>query len=174
VPSQHSMRPVHSAGRRGGGSTFTASSLCSSSRRRPGHPIGGVPVQSDSEHMPIPSRTRRGHHDLYVARETSAASQCYRDRRYQGTRRSHRMNGSKYYTHFVPGPTCPGSVSLYVPPLNYKREGTLRYKGTEIRHNLRQTLTSSYKLPKQYITQWSRVLRSGGPNHSKPLRAPVC
>jgi hypothetical protein len=21
----------------------------------------------------------------------------------------------------------------------------------------------------QYITQWSRVLRSGGPNHSKPL-----
>jgi hypothetical protein len=26
---------------------------------------------------------------------------------------------------------------------------------------------------KQYITQWSRVLRSGGPNHSKPLCVPV-
>jgi hypothetical protein len=37
------------------------------------------------------------------------------------------MNGSKYYTRFVPRPTCRGSVSLYVPPLNYKREGTLRY-----------------------------------------------
>jgi hypothetical protein len=37
------------------------------------------------------------------------------------------MNGSKYYTRFDPGPTCRGSVSLYVPPLNYKRQGTLRY-----------------------------------------------
>jgi hypothetical protein len=85
------------------------------------------------------------------------------------------MNGSKYYTRFVPWPTCRGLVSLYVPPLNYKREGTLCYKGDgDPTPNLRQTLTSSYKLPKQYITQWSRVLRSGGPNHSKPLRAPVC
>jgi hypothetical protein len=39
------------------------------------------------------------------------------------------------------------------------------------RPNLRftQTLTSSDKLTKQYTTQWSRVLRSGGPNHSKSL-----
>jgi hypothetical protein len=44
-------------------------------------------VQSGSGHTPIPSRTRRGHHDLYVARETSAASQCYGDRGYQGTRK---------------------------------------------------------------------------------------
>jgi hypothetical protein len=26
----------------------------------------------------------------------------------------------------------------------------------------------------QYNTQWSRVLRSDGPNHSKPLRVLVC
>jgi hypothetical protein len=26
----------------------------------------------------------------------------------------------------------------------------------------------------QYITQWSRVLRPGGPNHSKPSCALVC
>jgi hypothetical protein len=26
----------------------------------------------------------------------------------------------------------------------------------------------------QYITQWSRVLRPGGPNHSKPLCALMC
>jgi hypothetical protein len=87
VPSQHSMRPVHSTSRRGDGSTFTASSLCSSSRRRPGHPTGSVPIQSDSGHTPIPPRTRRGHHDLYVAKETSAASQCYGDLGCQGARR---------------------------------------------------------------------------------------
>jgi hypothetical protein len=33
-----------------------------------------------------------------------------------------------YSFHYVPGPTCRGSASWYVPPLNYKREGTQRYK----------------------------------------------
>jgi hypothetical protein len=37
---------------------------------------------------------------------------------------------------FVPGPTCRGSISLYVPPLSYKREGTVRYKGGSLRPNL--------------------------------------
>jgi hypothetical protein len=32
------------------------------------------------------------------------------------------------YSHYAPGPACRGSAPLYVPPLNYKREGTLRYK----------------------------------------------
>jgi hypothetical protein len=127
------MRPVHSAGRRGDGSTFNAPSLCSSGRQQLGHPTGGMPVQSDSGRTPIPPRTRRGHHDLYVARETFAASQCYRDHRDQSTRRLHWINGSKYCTRFVPGPTCRGSVSLYVPPLDYKREGTLRYKTHSLR-----------------------------------------
>jgi hypothetical protein len=58
-------------------------------------------------------------------------------------------------------------------PFGYKRGGMRRYKTGSHTPNLRQTLTSSYKLPKQYITQWSRVLRSGGPNHSKPLRVLV-
>jgi hypothetical protein len=34
-----------------------------------------------------------------------------------------------YFFHYAPGPTCRGSASLYVPPLNYKREGTQRYRG---------------------------------------------
>jgi hypothetical protein len=38
---------------------------------------------------------------------------------------------SKYYIRYVPGPACRGSVSLYVPPLSYKREGTRRYKGSQ-------------------------------------------
>jgi hypothetical protein len=58
-------------------------------------------------------------------------------------------------------------------PFDYKRGGMRRYKTGSLTPHLRQTLTSSYKLPKQYITQWSRVLRSGGPNHSKPLHVLV-
>jgi hypothetical protein len=46
--------------------------------------------------------------------------------------------------HFAPGPTCRGSVSLYVPPLSYKREGTRRYKTHSLRcsqaHRFTQTL----------------------------------
>jgi hypothetical protein len=34
-----------------------------------------------------------------------------------------------YFFHYSPRPACWGSTSLYVPPLNYKREGTQRYKG---------------------------------------------
>jgi hypothetical protein len=34
-----------------------------------------------------------------------------------------------YFFHYALGPTCRGSASLYVPPLNYKRDGTQRYKG---------------------------------------------
>jgi hypothetical protein len=74
---------------------------------------------------------------------------------------------------FAPGPTCRGSASLYVPPLSYKREGTRRYKAGTLKPNLgshthsnSQGHTSSQA---QYITQWSRVLLSGGLNHSKPL-----
>jgi hypothetical protein len=33
-----------------------------------------------------------------------------------------------YSYHYALGPACRGSASLYVPPLNYKREGTQRYK----------------------------------------------
>jgi hypothetical protein len=64
---------------------------------------------------------------------------------------------------FAPGPTCRGSASLYVPPLNYKREGTWRYKGDFQVHSYAQ----AHRLNTR--RQWSRVLRSRGLNHSKPL-----
>jgi hypothetical protein len=80
------------------------------------------------------------------------------------------VGGGSSFLPFVLGPTCRGLVSLYVPPLNYKREGTLRYKTHSLRHSDSQVHTSSQA---QYSTQWSRVLRSGGPNHSKPLRVLV-
>jgi hypothetical protein len=46
-------------------------------------------------------------------------------------------------------------------PFNYKRGGMRRYNADR-----------SSDL--QYITQWSRVLCPGGPNHSKPSCALVC
>jgi hypothetical protein len=75
--------------------------------------------------------------------------------------------GSKRYILYVPGPTCRGPVPLCIPPFNYKRGGMRRYTQAQS-FRLTQTLTSSYKLS-SYITQWSRVLRSGSPNHSKSL-----
>ena len=80
------------------------------------------------------------------------------------------------YEHYVilyynTGPNCQGPSSLYAPPLRYKREAlavqnrptrTLTYTGSP-RHS--QTLS------RQGNTTHSgrRVLRSGGPNHSKSL-----
>jgi hypothetical protein len=40
-----------------------------------------------------------------------------------------------YFLHYAPGPACRGSASLYVPPLNYKREGTQRDKGQTQSHS---------------------------------------
>jgi hypothetical protein len=44
-----------------------------------------------------------------------------------------------YFFHYAPGPTCRGSAFLYVPPLNYKREGTQCYKD-----RLNHTLNTTY------------------------------
>jgi hypothetical protein len=89
-------------------------------------------------------------------------------------------SNSKYYIHYIPEPTCRGSAPLYVPPLGYKRGGMQRYKGTDtLGHtqahlDLAQAhldLAQAHKFKQaQYITQWSRVLHSDGPNHSKLLR----
>jgi hypothetical protein len=75
--------------------------------------------------------------------------------------------------HFAPGPTCRGSVPLYVPPLSYKREGTQRYKASLLKLTQAHSDTQTHKfiqaLKLNTAQQWSRVLRSSGPNHSKPL-----
>jgi hypothetical protein len=48
-----------------------------------------------------------------------------------------------YYFHYAPRPTCRGSTSLYVPPLNYKREGTQRYRDKVFTHTHTLRLTDS-------------------------------
>ena len=77
------------------------------------------------------------------------------------------INCSKYYIRYVPGPTCRGSAPLYVPPFIYKRGGTQRYNSDTLRPSSGSQVHTSSQA--QYITQWSRVLRSGAPNHSKLL-----
>jgi hypothetical protein len=73
------------------------------------------------------------------------------------------MASSRSILPFVPGPTCRGSEPLYMPPLNYKRGGMQRER---TQTQVIQAYTQ-LKLLQQSNTQWSRVLRSGGPNHSK-------
>jgi hypothetical protein len=127
VPSQHLMRPVQSTG-----------------RRRQGHPAYGVPVQSFNKQCTravrravliipstrnFPCTLRRGRSRMSGHKKIApAANIC----------------SFKCYIHYVPGPTCRGSVPLCMPPFGYKRRGMRRYKGSNLR--LTQTLTSSYKL----------------------------
>jgi hypothetical protein len=78
------------------------------------------------------------------------------------------ISSSQYYIHCVLGPICRGSVLLCMPPLAIKGEAcdVKREAQTQLR-------LSASKLPQQSNTQWSRVLCSGGPNHSKPSRVHV-
>jgi hypothetical protein len=98
-------------------------------------------------------RARHGHHDLYVAREASAARQCYTSSRYRGIGRLHKVTGiscSGCSLRYVPGPTCRGSVSLYVPPFSYKREGTQRYHLDRLRPSSGSQVHTNSQA--QYIT----------------------
>jgi hypothetical protein len=61
-----------------------------------------------------------------------------------------------------------GLSTLVRAPLSYKRGGMHRYNTGS--HGQTQAHLDAHKfIQAQYITQWSRVLRSGGPNHSKSL-----
>jgi hypothetical protein len=130
--------------------------------RRPGHPAGGVPVHSVGRQYTMLSRSswlaryRGGNHDISIlyALQTLWRSEI-----------TLALQTLVTSFHFAPGSTCRGSVSLYVPSLSYKKEGTRRYKASSLRLSDSQVHTSSQA---QYYTQWSRVLRFGGPNHSKP------
>jgi hypothetical protein len=68
----------------------------------------------------------------------------------------------------TPGPACRAQYLCACPPSAIKGEACGVTKQIQFE-------THKFILAlKQYITQWSRVLRFGAPNHSKPSRAPVC
>jgi hypothetical protein len=115
VPPRHLMRLVHSAG-----------------RRRQGRPADGAPVQS------LVKQCAR------AVRRTVLTIPCTRSFPCTPRIRRSRMSGrekiapatnicsSKCYIHYVPGPTCRGSVPLCMPPVSYKRGGMRRYNTSSI------------------------------------------
>jgi hypothetical protein len=152
MPSQHLMHPVQSAG-----------------RRRQGHPADGAHVQSVGKQCA--RAERRTVLIIPSTRSFPCTPSIWRSRASGRKKLAPAANicSSKRYILYVDGPTCRGPVRLCMPPFRYKRGGMRRYKRIESKahsdtHKFIQDL-------KQYITQWSRVLRSGGPNHSKPSRA---
>jgi hypothetical protein len=73
-----------------------------------------------------------------------------------------------YSFHYAPGPTCQSSASLYVPPLNYKREVTQRYKGHG-QYNLR-TVDVGYYAPAAWTTINPRVFLCSSKIHQSGKR----
>jgi hypothetical protein len=103
-----------------------------------------------------------------LIREASPARRCYADLRHQGARRllqQQTLVAPSITSVMFLGPHVRLSTLVHAP-LSYKRGGMRRYKGRLFFTKLRQRL-STLKLPQQSNTQWSRVLRSGGPNHYK-------
>ena len=106
VPPRHLMCPVHSAG-----------------RQRPGHPAGGVPVQSIAKQyaraarsiVTIITRTLPGR--LHCTPKLCRSQISGRKETAPATNNS----CAKHYIPYVSGLACRGSVPLYVPPFSYCR-----------------------------------------------------
>jgi hypothetical protein len=105
-----------------------------------------------------------------LIREASSARQGYADLGCQGTRRlpQQQILGAPSTTLAMFLGPYVGAQHSCTCPLGYKRGGMQRYKTSSI-FRLRPRSSKTTQALKQYDTQWSRVLRSGGPNHSKLL-----
>jgi hypothetical protein len=145
VPSQHLMCPIPSA-----------------DRRRQGHPVGGAPAGSAGKQC---ARAERCAIPVFSSTRSFPCTLRIRRSRASGHKKivsTTDIRGSKHYILYVPGPTCRGPVPLCMPPSAIKGEAS------DITHTISGHTIDS-QAHKQYISQWSRVLRSGGPNHSKSL-----
>jgi hypothetical protein len=85
------------------------------------------------------------HHQSRVTKKAATAYQYCVDCGHRGAQEIAQVLVTLiiYSFRYVPGPTCRGSASLYVPPLSYKREGTRRYKANSLRLSVAQVHTSS-------------------------------
>jgi hypothetical protein len=116
VPSQHLMCHVHSTG-----------------RRRQGNLVGGAPVRSVAKQC-----ARAMQHTMDIFPCTRSLHDTPRIRRsqvlgHEKNTPAANISSSKCYIHFVPGPTCQGSVPLCMPPFSYKRGGMRRYNTSSLR-----------------------------------------
>jgi hypothetical protein len=99
VPPQHLMRPIHSAG-----------------KRRQGHPADGVPVQSIVKQC---ARAAGCTVSIITYTRSFPCTPILRRSWVSGRKKiapAANISSSKYYICYVFGPTCQGSVPLYVPP----------------------------------------------------------
>jgi hypothetical protein len=99
VPPQHLMRHVHSAG-----------------RRRQGHPANGVPVLSIVKQC---ARAEGCTVSIITYTRSFPCTPILRRSWVSGRKKiapTANISSSKYYICYVFGPTCQGSVPLYVPP----------------------------------------------------------
>jgi hypothetical protein len=107
------------------------------------------------------------HHHSYVASEAFAARRYYAGCGYQGARRLHRR----------PALVAPSITSVISLGPHVGAQHPCTCPPSAIKGEARNVTTQTHLDPAQahkftqalYITQWSRVLRSGGPNHSKSL-----
>jgi hypothetical protein len=169
VPPPYLLSPVHSAGRRCVASAF----------------VEPCPFHWQATTSPFHRRRaclfhwqavrpyccmHYAHHYSYVTKGAAAAYQYCVDCGHQGNRRLHRRTRVSYFYNVSP-PFCSrahmsGLSILVRAPLSYKREGTRRYKTGSLRPSYRLTSSRVHRLNTTH-RPWSRVLRSGGPNHSK-------
>jgi hypothetical protein len=111
VPPRHLMRHVHSV-----------------SRRRQGHPTDGVPIQSAVKQCAGAARRTM---TIIPYTRSFPCTPWLRRSRMSGCKKiapAANISNAKYFIRYVPGPTCQGSVPLYMPPFSYKRGGMQHYK----------------------------------------------
>jgi hypothetical protein len=139
VPPLHLLSPVHSTSRRCVASAFNETcpfrwqATTYPLRRRRACPFH---LQAVCPYC----RVLYAHHYSHVTKEAGAAYQyCVSCGHQHAWRllRHYLVTPMMYSFHYVPGLICRGSVSLYVPPLSYKREGTQHYRAdpTQTQYN---------------------------------------
>jgi hypothetical protein len=99
VPPQHLMCPIHSAG-----------------RRHQGHPADDALVQSIVKYCACASRCTVL---IIPYRGSFSCTPILHISRMSGRKKiaqAANIGSSKYYICYIPGPTCRGSVPLYIPP----------------------------------------------------------
>jgi hypothetical protein len=127
VLPRHLMSPVHSTGRRCAASAFNEPCpLRWQATTRPSRRQRACLFHWQTAHPYC--HMYYTHHDSRVTEEAARHINTIWTTDIMALRDRPGVTGISSSFHFAPRPTCRGSVSLYVPPLSYKREGTQRYK----------------------------------------------
>jgi hypothetical protein len=108
----------------------------SAGRWRQGHPVDGAPVQSIVKQCA--HAARRAVSIIPYTRSFPCTPMLRRSRVSERKKIAPAADrrSAKYYIYYAPGPTCRGSVSLYMLPLAIKGEACNVTRGGSLRPNL--------------------------------------